>query len=173
MPDFQRLTKLIVKHALACFSEASRQRAFECFEFLRAHLEGGRPLAAIAREAGLSYRTLQYWLERYRKSGLGALARKQRPDCGRRRKLSPALQAIILWKTVYLGHAGAELRVQGETLPDTLLAHIGPLGWEHIQLHWRLGLAVRTAQRWVSAAAKSALRVPRCRLAYVLEQILR
>ena len=47
---------------LACFSEASRQRAFERFELLRAHLEDGRPLAAIAREARLSYRTLQYWL---------------------------------------------------------------------------------------------------------------
>ena len=58
---------------LACFSEASRQRAFERFEFLRAHLEDGRPLAAIAREAKLSYRTLQYWLERYRTYGLVGL----------------------------------------------------------------------------------------------------
>jgi putative transposase len=80
---------------LACFSEASRQRAFERFEFLRAHLEDGRPLAAIAREAGLSYRTLQYWLERYRTSDLVALARKQRTDRGRRRKLSAALQEVI------------------------------------------------------------------------------
>ena len=80
---------------LACFSEASRQRAFERFEFLRPHLEDGRPLAAIAREAGLSYRTLQYWLERYRTSGLVALARKPRTDCGRRRKLSAALQEVI------------------------------------------------------------------------------
>ena len=80
---------------LSCFSEASRQRAFERFEFLRAHLEEGRPLAAVAREAGLSYRTLQYWLERYRTSGLVALARKQRTDRGRRRKLSAALQEVI------------------------------------------------------------------------------
>jgi transposase len=80
---------------LACFSEASRQRAFERFEFLRAHLEDGRPLAAIAREAGLSYRTLQYWLERYRTSGLAALAHKQRTDRGRRRKLSATLQEVI------------------------------------------------------------------------------
>src|SRR5580700_9492196 len=27
--------------------------------------------------------------------------------------------------TIYLGHAVTELRVQGEVLPDTLLAHIG------------------------------------------------
>ena len=30
--------------------------------------EDGRPLAAIAREAKLSYGTLQYWLERYQTS---------------------------------------------------------------------------------------------------------
>lgn len=54
---------------LAFFSETSRQLAFERFELLRAHIEGGRPLAAIARQTKLSYRTLQYWLERYRTSG--------------------------------------------------------------------------------------------------------
>jgi Helix-turn-helix domain len=72
---------------LASFSETSRQRALERFELLRAHLEDGRPLAAIVREARLSYRTLQYWLERYRSSGLAALARKPRTDRGCRRKL--------------------------------------------------------------------------------------
>ena len=36
----------------------------------------GRSLAAIALEANISYRTLQYWLERYRTSGLAVLARK-------------------------------------------------------------------------------------------------
>ena len=53
---------------LAFFSETSRQRAFERFQLLRAHIEDGRPLVAIAREAKLSYRTLQYWLERYQTS---------------------------------------------------------------------------------------------------------
>ena len=61
---------------LASFSESSRQSAFQRFQLLRAHLEDGRSLAAIAREAKISYRTLQYWLERYRTSGLAALARK-------------------------------------------------------------------------------------------------
>jgi putative transposase len=80
---------------LASFSETSRERALERFGLLRAHLEDGKPLAAIAREAGLSYRTLQYWLERYRTCGLAALARKPRTDRGRRRKLSAALQEVI------------------------------------------------------------------------------
>jgi hypothetical protein len=49
--------------------------------------------------------------------------------------LNLTIAAIILWNTVYLGHAVAELRAQGETLPDTLLAHIAPLGWEHISFN--------------------------------------
>ena len=80
---------------LASLSAQSRQSAFERFQLLRAHLEDGRSLAAIARDAKLSYRTLQYWLERYRTSGLVALARKPRFDRGRRRKLSGALQEVI------------------------------------------------------------------------------
>jgi Tn3 transposase DDE domain len=49
--------------------------------------------------------------------------------------LNLTIAAITLWNTVYLSRAVAELRVQGEFLPDTLLAHIGPLGWEHISFN--------------------------------------
>jgi Tn3 transposase DDE domain len=49
--------------------------------------------------------------------------------------LNLTIAAVILWNTVYLGHAVAELRAQGETLLDTLLAHIGPLGWEHLSFN--------------------------------------
>ena len=46
--------------------------------------------------------------------------------------LNLAVAAIILWNTVYLGRAVDELRSQGEVIPDDLLAHVAPLGWEHI-----------------------------------------
>ena len=46
--------------------------------------------------------------------------------------LNLAVTAIILWNTVYLARAVDELRSHGETLPDELLAHVAPLGWEHI-----------------------------------------
>jgi TnpA family transposase len=46
--------------------------------------------------------------------------------------LNLAVAAIILWNTVYLGRAVDELRSRGEILPDDLLAHAAPLGWEHI-----------------------------------------
>ncbi len=46
--------------------------------------------------------------------------------------LNLAVTAIILWNTVYLARAVAALRGRGEILPDELLAHVAPLGWEHI-----------------------------------------
>ena len=42
--------------------------------------------------------------------------------------------AIALWNTVYLGRALDAMRQRGETVPDALLAHVAPLGWQHINL---------------------------------------
>ena len=42
--------------------------------------------------------------------------------------------AIALWNTVYLGRALDTLRRGGERVPDALLAHLAPLGWQHINL---------------------------------------
>jgi TnpA family transposase len=41
--------------------------------------------------------------------------------------------AIVLWNTRYLERAVAALR-QTEAVPDHLLVHLSPLGWEHINL---------------------------------------
>ena len=41
--------------------------------------------------------------------------------------------AIILWNTRYLERAVGALR-QAEGVPEHLLAHLSPLGWEHINL---------------------------------------
>ena len=49
--------------------------------------------------------------------------------------LNLTIAAIVLWNTIYLGRAVAYLRAQGQTLPDKLLAHIAPLGWEHISFN--------------------------------------
>jgi TnpA family transposase len=49
--------------------------------------------------------------------------------------LNLAVAAITLWNTVYLGRAVEELRSRGEIIPDELLAHVAPLGWEHIALN--------------------------------------
>ena len=42
--------------------------------------------------------------------------------------------AIIHWNTAYLDQAVKHLRAQGTAVPDDLLAHVAPLGWEHIAL---------------------------------------
>ncbi len=48
--------------------------------------------------------------------------------------LNLVVAAIILWNTTYLNRAVADLRARGETISSALLAHIAPLGWEHINL---------------------------------------
>jgi hypothetical protein len=42
--------------------------------------------------------------------------------------------AIVLWNTVYLGRAIHGLCEQGQSVDENLLAHLSPLGWEHINL---------------------------------------
>ena len=48
--------------------------------------------------------------------------------------LSLITAAIVHWNTVYLDRAARQLRAQCTTVPDDLLAHVAPLGWEHIGL---------------------------------------
>ena len=48
--------------------------------------------------------------------------------------LSLITAAIVYWNTVYLDRAVQHLRAQGVAIPDDLLAHVAPLGWEHIAL---------------------------------------
>lgn len=47
--------------------------------------------------------------------------------------LNLLVTAIILWNTRYLERAVATLR-RTEDVPDHLLAHLSPLGWEHVNL---------------------------------------
>ena len=47
--------------------------------------------------------------------------------------LNLLVTAIILWNTRYLNRAITALR-EVEDVPDHLLAHLSPLGWEHVNL---------------------------------------
>jgi TnpA family transposase len=47
--------------------------------------------------------------------------------------LNLLVTAIILWNTRYLEHAADALR-RFEDIPDHLLVHLSPLGWEHVNL---------------------------------------
>jgi TnpA family transposase len=57
--------------------------------------------------------------------------------------LNLVVAAIVLWNTVYIERAVETLRKRGEEIDDSLLQHLSPLGWEHINLTgdyvWRLG----------------------------------
>ena len=55
--------------------------------------------------------------QRYRASGLNLI-----------------VAAIILWNTVYLERAVAALREHGIAIDDEALAHLSPIGWEHVNL---------------------------------------
>jgi TnpA family transposase len=47
--------------------------------------------------------------------------------------LNLVVTAIVLWNTRYLNRAIAALRAT-EDVPEELLAHLSPLGWEHVNL---------------------------------------
>lgn len=52
----------------------------------------------------------------------------------RARGLNLLIAAIVLWNSRYLELAARRLREHGHAVDDRLLAHVWPLGWEHINL---------------------------------------
>jgi len=42
--------------------------------------------------------------------------------------------ATVPWNTICLGRALEAARRGGDLIPDALLAHLAPLGWQHINL---------------------------------------
>ena len=46
--------------------------------------------------------------------------------------LKLVLAAIVLWNTVYIERAVEYLKEAGQALSDEQIAHLSPLGWEHI-----------------------------------------
>jgi hypothetical protein len=75
--------------------------------------------------------------------------------------------AIVHWNTVYLDRAVRQLEVQGVAVPDDLLAHVAPLGWE------RIALVHRQDRSGVPAATRHSRCVPAPgSLAYDFERIV-
>lgn len=46
--------------------------------------------------------------------------------------LNLVIAAIVYWNSTYMADAVAHLRSSGAVVPDSLLAHTSPVGWEHI-----------------------------------------
>jgi TnpA family transposase len=61
--------------------------------------------------------------------------------------LNLVVAAIVLWNTVYLERAIRALQERGEASDETLLQHLSPLAWEHINLtgdySWRQSRALK------------------------------
>ncbi len=68
------------KPVAAALTESQRHLAMERFAVLRPHLEEDVPLTQAARHAGVTVRTAERWLSRYRRTGLAGLARPARSD---------------------------------------------------------------------------------------------
>ena len=88
---------------------------------VQSRLNKGEAKNALARAVFLNrlgeIRDRSFENQRYRASGLNLL-----------------VAAIILWNTVYLERAIQSLRGSGQDIDETLLPHLSPLGWEHINL---------------------------------------
>lgn len=65
------------------------------FRLLRAVLDDGASVPAVAETSGVSVPTLRRWLCLYRRHGLPGLRRQSRSDRGRRRRFSADLTAVI------------------------------------------------------------------------------
>jgi len=55
-------------------------------------------------------------------------------QCYRASGLNLVVAAIVLWNTVYLKRALEALREDGRSIQDSLLQHLSPVGWAHINL---------------------------------------
>lgn len=70
--------------------------ALSRFRILQPHLEDDIPLTVLAREGGVSVRTLRRWSKRYEKDGVAGLERRTRSDSGKRRKIAPELEDLAM-----------------------------------------------------------------------------
>ena len=85
-------------------------------EKVRLYARIGQALLA-AKENGADLRDRSFENQRYRASGLNLI-----------------VAAIILWNTAYLERAIAALKGHGIAIDDEALAHLSPIGWEHVNL---------------------------------------
>jgi hypothetical protein len=54
--------------------------------------------------------------------------------------LNLVVAAITLWNTAYLDRAIQLIQKEGISIPEDIVSHISPLGWDHITItgtyHW-------------------------------------
>jgi len=80
---------------LTSLTESDRKIALDRCRILQPHLQDGRALSVVAREAGVAYSTAQRSVRLYRRFGLSALARKERSDRGQRAALGLSTGQLV------------------------------------------------------------------------------
>ena len=86
---------------LTALTETQREKALARFAIIRPFLEEGVSLTHIAQQHTMQLRTLQSWVQRYRRYGLAGLARKGRTDRGQRRipsEMAKLIEGLALSK---------------------------------------------------------------------------
>lgn len=87
--------------SLAGLSDAERLRALSRFQIIQPFLEKKTQLTKIAQKEGIPFRTLKFWVNRYRKEGLLGLARQVRRDKNQRQisnRLEHTIEGLALKK---------------------------------------------------------------------------
>ena len=98
-----------------------------------------RRRVTIGLNKGEAHHTLKRAIRFYRRGSVSD--RTQLDQDLNAMALNLVVAAITLWNTAYLDHALQRLQKEGVSVPEDLLPHISPLGWEHITLtgtyHWK------------------------------------
>ena len=91
-----------------------------------------RRRVTIGLNKGEAHHTLKRAIRFYRRGSVND--RTQLDQDLNAMALNLVVAAIILWNTAYLDRAIQVLNEEGISVPEEYLAHISPLGWEHITI---------------------------------------
>ncbi|STX83919.1 Uncharacterised protein [Legionella donaldsonii] len=73
----------------------SRKSAFDKFKVIQLYLEDKATLISIAKDSGISIRSLHRWIDQYKVNGFDGLKSKARNDKGSHRELTENLAQVI------------------------------------------------------------------------------
>lgn len=98
-----------------------------------------RRRATVGLSKGEAHHTLQRAIRFYRRGSVSD--RTQLDQDLDALALNLVVAAVTLWNTAYLDRALQVLQEDGLAIPEPLVPHLSPLGWEHITLtgtyHWQ------------------------------------
>ena len=123
-----------------------------------------RRRVTIGLNKGEAHHTLKRAIRFYRRGSVND--RTQLDQDLNAMALNLVVAAIILWNTAYLDRAIQVLNEEGISVPEEYLAHVSPLGWEHITItgtyHWK---GVDRPWGWFQSLRRDAVEFLRAEIA--------